>query len=327
MFDPNSGSLAPLIYTVFFAAMVLFSVLMNMIFLKFASTLGIKNQNKDETVIRWSSTAKPALGGIAFYIIFLISIASYSIFFGGSDALLNKQLLGILAATGLGFIMGLSDDAYNTRPLLKLGAQIACGVILIATGTYISIFSTEWYNYALTILWVVGVMNSINMLDNMDAITTVVSIFIILAALLTIYLHNDFTHILVIALIGVLAALVGFLFFNWNPSKMFMGDTGSQFLGIFLAAIGITYFWNNPELGGGEIRNKTNCYHCAGLYHTYYRHHHGCYQSPEQKTKPIYWRQGPHHASPVIPWFERSSGGVDLCPIIHVIVRFDLGNY
>jgi len=242
-----------IIYISFFISTGFFSFLLNGLFLKFARTLGIRN--RDETMIRWSDQVKPALGGIAFYIIFLFSIASYNIFFE-TTILLNKQVLGLLAATALAFLVGLSDDAYNTKPLLKLFAQFACGMILISTGTYISLFESEPLNYSLTILWVVAVMNSINMLDNMDAIATMTSIFIILSALLTIYLHNDYSHVYMLSLIGVLAALLGFLFYNWHPAKVYMGDTGSQFLGIYLAAIGITYFWNNKEFGGTEIPTK-----------------------------------------------------------------------
>jgi UDP-GlcNAc:undecaprenyl-phosphate/decaprenyl-phosphate GlcNAc-1-phosphate transferase len=243
-----------LIYGSYFISTVILSFLINGLFLKFASNLGIRNS--DETVIRWSPQAKPSLGGISFYIIFLISIASYPIFFEQSKVLFSKPLLGILAACTLAFLMGLSDDAYNTKPMLKLVIQICCGFILISTGTHISIFSNIYINYGMTIFWVVGLMNSINMLDNMDAITTLVSITIILGALTILYLNHDNYSIHILLLMGVLAALIGFLFFNWHPAKMFMGDTGSQFLGLFLATMGIIYFWNTPDIHGNLIQSK-----------------------------------------------------------------------
>lgn len=243
-----------LVYGSYFISTVILSFLINGLFLKFATTLGIRNAN--ETVIRWSPQAKPSLGGISFFIIFLISIASYPIFFEQSNVLFSKSLLGILAACTLAFLMGLSDDAYNTRPMLKLLIQICCGLILISTGTYISIFSNVYINYGITLFWVVGLMNSINMLDNMDAITTLVSITIILGALFILYINHDNYSIHILLLLGVLAALIGFLFFNWHPSKMFMGDTGSQFLGLFLAAMGIIYYWNTPDVHGNLIQSK-----------------------------------------------------------------------
>lgn len=256
-FDPLSEFAIPsdMFYLLFFVATTLLAVLLNGLLLKFSRTLGIRNH--DETIFRWSAHSKPALGGIGFYIIFLLSITFTSLFFNDQNALITKEMIGLLAATSLGFLMGLSDDAYNTKPLLKLGAQIGAGLILAATGTCITLFDSMILNYLLTIFWVVGIMNSINMLDNMDAITTTVSIFIVGTAVMVELLCGDCSYIPLITLVGVGASLIGFLFYNWNPSKMFMGDTGSQFLGTFLAAVGIVYFWNNPGLNAvGEVPSQ-----------------------------------------------------------------------
>jgi len=204
-------------------------------------------RNNGDTVVRWESKSKPAFGGISFYILFLLSIIGYSIVFEQSAILLNTNLLGLITAVTLAFLMGLADDAYNTIPLLKFSTQVCCGIILIYTDTYISVFTNMYLNYALTVIWIIAIMNSMNLLDNMDGIASVVSVFVILAAILIIYLQNDFTNIYLLLLIGTLSALLGFLKFNWYPSKMYMGDTGSQFLGIFLGVIGIVYFWNNME--------------------------------------------------------------------------------
>jgi UDP-GlcNAc:undecaprenyl-phosphate GlcNAc-1-phosphate transferase len=243
-----------LVYGSYFISTIILSFLVNGLFLKFASTLGIRNDN--ETFIRWSTQVKPALGGISFFLIFLLSIASYPIFFGEQNVLLNNKILGILAACTLAFLLGLSDDAYNTKPFFKFFIQVCCAIILISTGTYINIFSSMWLNYAISFFWIVGLMNSINLLDNMDAIATTVSITIIISALFILFLNSDGRNIHIILLIGVLAALIGFLYFNWHPSKMFMGDTGSQFLGVFLAAIGIIYFWNTSDAYGNKIPTK-----------------------------------------------------------------------
>lgn len=244
-----------LVYGLYCISSILFSFLINGLFLKFSSNLGTRNTS--ETLIRWNTQAKPSLGGISFFILFLLSIIVYLILFEKRETFLNKQLFGILGASTLAFLMGLSDDAYNTRPLLKLIVQICCALILIFTGTYISIFSDKIINEVFTVFWIVSIMNSINMLDNMDAISTIASITIILNALLVIYLNNVFFDgIYIILLIGVLSALIGFLFFNWNPAKMFMGDTGSQFLGLFLGAMGVLYFWNTPDARGEIIHTK-----------------------------------------------------------------------
>jgi len=250
--DASLGQFA--IYTAFFIGSVVFSLLINSIFLRFSRTLGIRDQQGP--VIRWSAESKPALGGIAFYIIFLLSFTGYSTFYVDGNITDNSAFTGLLTTTAIAFIMGLADDAYNTRPVLKFCVQVLCGVILIATGTCIELFQTQWINYLITILWVVGMMNSINMLDNMDAITTVVSIGIILAALVYLYMHGATGDLDFFVLLGVLASLTGFLFYNWNPSKLFMGDTGSQFLGIFLAFVGIRFFWNAEDIAGNLYPTK-----------------------------------------------------------------------
>ena len=219
-----------------------FSFLINSILLKFVKTLGIRNGN--ETTIRWSDQVKPALGGLSFYIIFLLSITLHPFIFSYEGNAIDFKVTGIIGATSLGFLMGLADDAYNTRPFLKLLTQILCGIILIYSGTYISIFEYTLFNYFLTILWVVGLMNSINMLDNMDGITTIVSAIIAFTIFFILLLNNELNNIEMTITVGLLAALLGFLYFNWHPSKMYMGDTGSQYLGILLAALSINYLWN-----------------------------------------------------------------------------------
>lgn len=225
--------------------MIIFSLVFNTILLKFATNLGIRDQ--DQATIRWSNVVKPALGGISFYLGFLIAATCYGIFFDQEDIFKNSSALGLIGATALAFIMGLADDAYNTKPLLKFFTQTICGCILILSGNYIQIFDLELLNYLISILWVIGMMNSINMLDNMDSITSIVSIFIIVTSLVILMLNEGFTDHNFILMLGVLGSLIGFIFHNWNPSKMFMGDTGSQFLGIFLAAISIKYLWNHES--------------------------------------------------------------------------------
>ncbi len=235
------------IYSGFLASIILFSLLFNSILLKFATNLGIRQQ--DQATIRWSSVVKPSLGGISFYIGFLIAATCYGVFFDQENIFKNSEALGLIGATAIAFIMGLADDAYNTKPWLKFFVQTLCGVILISSGNYIQITDFEWINYALTVLWVIGMMNSINMLDNMDAITSIVSIFISVNCLVVLMLNGGYTDHNFILMLGVVGSLIGFIFHNWNPSKMFMGDTGSQFLGIFLASISIKYLWNHePQL-------------------------------------------------------------------------------
>lgn len=222
------------------------SLLINSILLKFSQTLGIRNNQKE---IRWSPAAKPSLGGISFFVVFLITFIILN-FITNLFPLhfSNLKVIGIFSVCTIAFLMGLADDAYNTQPLLKFVTQLICGLILYFTNTKINIFTNEAFNFAFTVFWVVGLMNSINMLDNMDGITTIISIVILFfVVILNLKLNLILTPIPVLSL-GVLGALLGFLIYNWHPSKMFMGDTGSQFLGCFLGVVGIDYCWNSFSL-------------------------------------------------------------------------------
>jgi UDP-GlcNAc:undecaprenyl-phosphate GlcNAc-1-phosphate transferase len=185
------------------------------------------------------------VGGISFYLIFLFSFIFIGLTLSSfNNALADKKLLGILCAITLAFLMGLADDAYDTKPLLKFSTQILCAIVLISTGTGIHCFKSDFLNYTLTVIWIVGIMNSINMLDNMDGITTIVCI-VILSFFLTQQMlrHNDLVPETLLCL-SVIGALCGFLIYNWHPSKMFMGDTGSQFLGALVGIMGIDFCWN-----------------------------------------------------------------------------------
>ena len=168
----------PLFYLLFFAGAFMLSVLINSIFLSFSTNLGIRKNHNVQ--IRWNSSAKPALGGISFYVIFLISLAFLGISkIVNPSNIVDAKSIGILISVTIAFVMGLADDAFDTKPLLKFTTQFFCALILILTDNRIFCFDSEFLNILLSVLWVIGLMNSINMLDNMDAITTIVSIIIL----------------------------------------------------------------------------------------------------------------------------------------------------
>lgn len=238
---------------VIFLGSLTFSVLINRIFLRFSKNLGIRNL--DEKIIRWNPTNKPSFGGISFFIVFLMTLSFFQIAFPKFNSPFNLELIGIVVAASVGFLVGLADDAFNTNPTLKLIAQSICALILIGSGNSIQVFDIGWLNYFFTFLWVVGLMNSINMLDNMDAVTTIASLFALLCILVALIYTQSSEQVYFIIIIGLVGALLGFLFFNWHPSKMYMGDTGSQFLGIILAALSIKFLWNFQEEPSETITN------------------------------------------------------------------------
>lgn len=236
-----------------FLGSVLVTIVINTVLLKFATNLGTRDTSLE---IRWNPARKPSLGGITFFIIFLIlvivSLAANLI----HERYYEIHLWGFLFCSFAGFLMGLADDAYNTKPLIKFLVQLACAIAFIVSNNYIKVFPCEWVNYLLTFLWVVGLMNSLNMLDNMDAITTTVSFTILGFIGIFQYLNGVDDTFYSIITVGMMGSFMGFLFHNWYPSKMFMGDSGSQFIGMLLAWLGVRYLWNATDIKGQFIPSK-----------------------------------------------------------------------
>lgn len=226
----------------FLSGGILAAYVCNLLLLRFSESLGIRNKN--DVTIRWSNQSKPSLGGVSFFVVFVFFAIAYSVIVQEENIFQNQQYIGLFTAGTLAFIMGLSDDAYNTKPLLKLFAQILCGVILVYTNSIIRITGIEYVDYFATIFWVVLLMNSLNMLDNMDGITGIVVLFITIACIGSNWLltgfNADIWSTLNYAMVG---GILGFLHFNINPSKLFMGDAGSQFIGLYIAFITIDNLW------------------------------------------------------------------------------------
>jgi UDP-GlcNAc:undecaprenyl-phosphate GlcNAc-1-phosphate transferase len=213
---------------------VVVGLVANSLVINFAKTLGIRNKNN--VTVRWSEESKPSLGGVSMFFIFLGSGFVFALLFSEELALIKVEFIGVIIATAIAFAMGVSDDAYDTKPLLKLSAQIACGILFAFTGNRIELFSSDLINVVITILWVVTLMNSLNMLDNMDGITGTVTLFVLLSCLVLFWMTNGF-HLSIWSLLMVssIGAMLAFLKFNINPSSMFMGDGGSQFVGVIIA--------------------------------------------------------------------------------------------
>jgi UDP-GlcNAc:undecaprenyl-phosphate GlcNAc-1-phosphate transferase len=173
----------------------------------------------------------PLLGGVAIYSAVIGSL----LLFPDSKELV--QLTGIvLGASGIS-LLGLWDDRFGLPPIVKLLAQVVAGVILIAVGIQVSLPVPGWVNIALTLLWVVGITNAFNLLDNMDGLSSGVAAVAAAWIMLMAAINGQF-------LVGGLAAAVlgaclGFLIYNFNPAGIFMGDSGSLFLGFLMAVLGI----------------------------------------------------------------------------------------
>ena len=136
----------------FFISSIIVSLICNSLLLHFSKTLGIRNNN--DVIVRWSNQSKPSLGGISFFVVFVFAAIAYSIVFSDENIFHNIQYVGLLAAGALAFVMGLADDAYNTKPLGKLFIQILCGVLFIVTNSSINITNNFYFDSIITVIWV-----------------------------------------------------------------------------------------------------------------------------------------------------------------------------
>lgn len=231
------------------------AIAINIFFIKRPLKFLVKKANI--SAIRWSSQSKPVFGGIGFFVVFIGIIIILS-FTSGVSLYSNPEYFTVLLVVILAFFMGLADDIMSTPPMFKFGVQFLCALVFIFNGFYIQLSSYEIINYLITVIWVLGIMNSINMLDNMDAVTTLTS-FSVFAGIVMFYLMGivDSSLFTIIVLTGTCGSLLGFLVFNWHPSKMYMGDNGSQLLGVLLAFAGITFFWNSTPVVEMDFAYRT----------------------------------------------------------------------
>lgn len=228
---------------------VVVSYTINILLLRFSKSLGIRNKN--DVTVRWSNESKPSLGGVSYFIVFLFSTMAYAMLFSDENIFMNEQYVGLFLAAVLAFAMGLADDAYNTKPLFKLAIQILCGLVLVWTNSVILASTNYYINATITVLWVILIMNSLNMLDNMDGITATVVLFILISCLISnLILDPSHTNVWSISLIAMIGASIGFLILNVHPSKLFMGDAGSQFIGLFVAFFAVHDLWNSAIEAG-----------------------------------------------------------------------------
>ncbi len=153
----------------------------------------------------------------------------------------SRQLVGIFAGASLLFLAGLIDDVWTLPPIAKLATQLGGAAIVLSTGTAVQIVSADWIAIPIGVLWLVGMTNAFNLLDNMDGLAG--SLAVISAGFFAISaaVQHGPTLVLVVAL-ALALAVGGFLPFNLRPGKSaltWMGDSGSQVIGFTLAALGL----------------------------------------------------------------------------------------
>ncbi|MGE4485281.1 MAG: MraY family glycosyltransferase [Oscillospiraceae bacterium] len=187
----------------------------------------------------------PRLGGLAIFLAFIMSVVIF--------ADVNRQVQGILLGAVVVVIVGVIDDIYPLPALLKFGMQILAALIAVYHGVVIqiisnpNIFSTAEFlplgvlAIPITVLWIVGITNSVNLIDGLDGLAVGVSAIASLTMLVISLAVADRNVIVILAALA--GACIGFMPYNLNPAKIFMGDTGALLLGYVLATVSIIGFF------------------------------------------------------------------------------------
>ena len=208
---------------------------------RFAFKIGAMDIPKDSR--RMHKKPTPRLGGMAIIFGFRVSIFCFGE--------MTRQMMGMLIGAAVIAALGVVDDCKNLGPKLKFSIQILAAILVIVIGdiritvfTNPNIFSQSpylvlpwWLSGIATILWIVFITNAVNFIDGLDGLAAGVSA-IMSVSLVFIALRVGEYPVAVVGL-ALMGACFGFLPFNFNPAKIFMGDTGSTFLGFILASLSI----------------------------------------------------------------------------------------
>lgn len=192
----------------------------------------------------------PYLGGIGIYLGFLITTVIASLIFDISQKETNQIIFILIGATIL-LIIGLLDDLKKINAIYKLIFELIIVLLIFFIGLKISIF-TNWYISLLTtVIWAIYIINAFNNIDGMDGLSS--GIAIISSITFAIIYSMSGSIPAVILSLSLLGSCLAFLIFNWNPAKIFMGDSGSLFIGFILASIPLIGFINTPNLITGRL--------------------------------------------------------------------------
>ncbi|MDF1512354.1 MAG: MraY family glycosyltransferase [Anaerolineae bacterium] len=173
----------------------------------------------------------PRLGGVAIF----ISTLTAALLLRGVYNL--GQLSGILVGAAVISLLGFWDDRFSLHAGWKLLGQLLAAGLLLATGVTVSLFPYHIVDQFITVVWIVGITNAFNLIDNMDGLSG--GIAAIAAGYFSLMCAFSGQYLVGALSVAVMAACLGFLIYNWNPAMIFMGDSGSLFLGFMLASIGI----------------------------------------------------------------------------------------
>ncbi len=228
-----------ILYFLTFALAFLFSLYLTPLFKQAALKFGIID--KPQGPLKKHAEPVPYLGGLAVYLSFLLAtgfIHQYS-----------REVLGILLAGAIIVILGLIDDLGVLSPRVKLLGQFIAACVLVKASIYIKLAILPlWVAIPLTLLWIMAITNAFNLIDIMDGLASGVGA---IAALVLVIVNYQSGRELVVPLsIALAGSLLGFLRYNFRPARIYLGDAGSLFVGLMLAALSMNGAYTRVSLLG-----------------------------------------------------------------------------
>ncbi|MFK5855811.1 MAG: MraY family glycosyltransferase [Bacteroidota bacterium] len=193
----------------------------------------------------------PNLGGIGIFFGYMVATIGWMVYYGGS-----MEAAFILYGLMILFVMGIIDDRIDMRASVKFLIQIGVAIMIAAVGTRITNLNGLFgiyemhiaLQYGLTVLLLVGLVNAFNLIDGINGLAG--GIAFIDAIIMGVLLYNPQAILISLLAFGMAGALFGFLLYNFNPARIFMGDTGSLIIGYILAVLGISTISEGTSAGG-----------------------------------------------------------------------------
>jgi len=242
-------------FAIFFLSL-LFSFVLTRYVRDFASRKGWVAAPSHERHLH--ASALPRLGGVAIFLSFSLSLAAAALLAsyvpGLHSALSSRTLLTILVPASLVFLLGVYDDLYTAGPYVKFAVQAVAATMLFMGGLRILnipvLFGSHqlpWFvGLPFTVLWVLAITNAFNLIDGLDGLAAGSALFSTLVAFVVALLNGySLVTVMTIALAG---AILGFLRYNFNPATIFLGDSGSLFIGFLLSALALAGAQKAPTI-------------------------------------------------------------------------------
>jgi len=177
----------------------------------------------------------PYLGGLAIVVAFSAAVMVASLI---RPPATGHRELNVLLATALTLaVIGLLDDLKNLSPWVRIVVEIGCGIVIWSLGVGVSLTGVDLVDFALTVLWVVGITNAVNLLDNMDGLAAGVVSMACASYFVIAVIGGQFLVATLSA--GAVGCSIGFLRSNRYPARIYMGDGGALFLGFLVAYLGL----------------------------------------------------------------------------------------